>query len=97
MLVQPLINRGTPDGSLVLREGLLDVLNTLRCSENTGNVDMFRIALGEESLHTHLHADTRGKHRVGNDEHLISKIRRLKGYQINPVPRTVKDRQPTSG
>ena len=75
MLVQPLINRGTPDSSLVLREGLLDVLNALRCSENTGNVDMFRIALGEESLHTHLHADTCGKHRVGNDEHLISKIR----------------------
>ncbi|CUP79469.1 Uncharacterised protein [Segatella copri] len=25
------------------------------------------------------------------------KIRRLKGYQINPVPRTVKDKQPTSG
>ena len=29
-------------------EGFLDVLNALRCSENTGNVDMFRIALGEE-------------------------------------------------
>ena len=38
------------------------MLNALRCSENTGNVDMFRIALGEESLHTHLHADTCGKH-----------------------------------
>ena len=75
MLVQALINRGTPDGSLVLWEGFLDVLNALRCSENTGNVDMFRIALGEESLHAHLHADTCGKHRVGNDEHLISKIR----------------------
>ena len=74
-LVQPLINRGTPNSSLVLREGFLDVLNTLRCSKNTGNVDMFRIALGEESLHTHLHADTCGKHRVGNDEHLIRKIR----------------------
>ena len=24
-------------------------------------------------------------------------IRRLKGNQINPVPRTVKDKQPTSG
>ena len=41
------------------------------------------------------------EHLVKSEEffvyHIKKKIRHLKGNQINPFPRTVKDKQPTSG
>ena len=84
MLVQSLIDGCTPDGSLVFREGLLDVLDALWSGKNASHVDMLRIALGKERLHAHLHADACGKHRVCDDERLAGKVWSSQILDMNP-------------
>ena len=74
MLVQSLIDRCTPDGCLVFRECLLDMLDSFWSGKDARHVDVLRVALGKERLHTHLHADTSGKHWVSDDERLVGKV-----------------------
>ena len=68
VLVQSLVDGSAPDGGLVVREGLLDVLDALWGSQDASHVDVLRVALGEDRLQAHLHADASGKHRVGDDK-----------------------------
>ena len=70
VLVQSLVDGSAPDGGLVVREGLLDVLDAFRGSQDASHVDVLRVALGEDRLQAHLHADASGKHRVGDDKRL---------------------------
>ena len=84
MLVQSLIDGCTPDGSLVFREGLLDVLDALWSGKHAGYMDVLRGSLGKERLHTHLHADTGGKHRVSDDERLAGKVWSSQILDMNP-------------
>ena len=74
MFVQSLVDRSAPDSGLILWEGLLYVLDTFGRSEDASHVDVLRGALGKERLHTHLHADAGGKHRVGDDERLVGEV-----------------------
>ena len=84
MLVQSLVDRCTPDGSLVFREGLLDMLDALWSGKDASHVDMLRGSLGKERLHTHLHADTGCKHRVSDDERLAGKVWSSQILDMNP-------------
>ena len=84
VLVQSLIDGCTPDGSLILRESLLDVLDSFWSGKHAGYVDMLRGSLGKERLHTHLHADTCGKHRVCDDERLAGKVWSSQILDMNP-------------
>ena len=68
VLVQSLVDGSAPDGGLVVREGLLDVLDALWGSQDASHVDVLRVALGENRLQAHLHADAGGKHRVGDED-----------------------------
>lgn len=70
VLVETLVDSGAPDGGLVVREGILDVLDALRSGKHASHMDVLRVALGEDGLQSHLHADASGKHRVGDDERL---------------------------
>ena len=70
VLVETLVDRCAPDGGLVVREGILDVLDALRSGKHASHMDVLRVALGEDGLQSHLHADASGKHRVGDDERL---------------------------
>ena len=84
VLVQSLVDGSTPDGSLILRESLLDVLDALWRSQDAGYMDVLRGSLGKERLHAHLHADTGGKHRVGDDERLAGKVGSSQILDMNP-------------
>lgn len=83
VLVQSLVDGSAPDGGLVVREGLLDVLDAFRGSQDASHVDVLRVALGEDRLQTHLHADAGGKHRVGDDERLAVNLRCGKIFDVD--------------
>ena len=63
------------------------MLDTFGRSEDASHVDVLRGALGKERLHTHLHADAGGKHRVGDDERLVGVYL---GGVLNELVRKVK-------
>ena len=84
VLVQSLIDGCTPDGSLVFRESLLDMLDALWSGKHAGYMDVLRGSLGKERLHAHLHADTGGKHRVSDDERLAGKVWSSQILDMNP-------------
>ena len=68
MLVESGVDGGTPDDRLVVGEGFLNVFDAFGCGDHTGHMDLLGRALGEEGLVTQLHAASRGKHRIGDDE-----------------------------
>ena len=74
VLVQSGIDTCAPDGGLVVWERILDVLDALWGSQDACHMDVLRIALGEECLHAHLHADASGEHGVCDDEGLAGKV-----------------------
>ena len=83
MLVQSLVDGSAPDGGLFFWEGVLDVLNAFWGSKDTCHVDMFRVTLGDEGLHTHLHADAGSEHWVGDDECLVCQVWRSKIFDVD--------------
>ena len=74
VLVQSCVDACAPDGGLVARERVLDVLDALWSCQDACHMDMLRIALGEKSLHAHLHADACGEHGICDDEGLASEV-----------------------
>ena len=71
MLVHSRVDGTAPDGCLVVRQCLLDVVDALRSGNDAANVDALWSSLGYECLVAQLHAAACGKHRIGNDEVLL--------------------------
>ena len=76
MLIHTWVDSCTPDGRLVIGEGLTDVVDAFGGSYHTAHMDALGDAAREKGFVTQFHTATGGQHRVGDDEVFLLDARR---------------------